>query len=453
MPSRRTSPGGLKFELSALARSLPGRLEGDDGTVDGVSIDSRSEIDGRLFVPLVADRDGHEFIADAAANGAAAYLTSQAPRSDVELPAIVVDATDRALTALGSLARERLHGPVVGITGSVGKTSVKDLTLAACRPAGPASASAASFNNELGVPLTLANAPAGVGVTIVEMGARGIGHITELCEVARPTVGLVTCVALAHSELFGSLEGVARAKGELVEALPAAGTAVLNADDPMVAAMATRTEASVLTFGTGIGGSSPDVRLGPVTVDRLLRPTFTVDCDRGRAEVTLQVRGAHMALNATAALAGALAAGVGFDEAVAGLREARISHWRMEVAESPAGALVVNDAYNANPTSVRAALRALVDLDADRPVAVLGEMAELGEEGPAEHLAVVGEAVAAGIRVIAVSAPAYGPQAEHATDRDEALERLGPLGPGDAVLVKGSRVAGLEHLARALLPS
>jgi UDP-N-acetylmuramoyl-tripeptide--D-alanyl-D-alanine ligase len=444
----------VKFLLSTLATEIDGRLIAPSGEpdasieVDGVSIDSRSDLDGRLFVPLVAARNGHEFIADAVAKGAAAYLTSQPARTDLAAPAIEVADTSAALTAIGVAARRRLDGPVVGITGSVGKTSVKDLTLAACRSAGPAWASAASFNNELGVPLTLANAPDGGGVTIVEMGARGIGHIEELCSVARPTIGLVTCVALAHSELFGSLAEVARGKGELIEALPPDGTAVLNADDPNVAAMAARTEARVLTFGTA---APADVRLESVTVDRLLRPTMAVVVDGERVEPTLQVRGAHMALNATAALAAALAAGVPLHLAVEGLVGAGSSRWRMEVLEAPGGALVVNDAYNANPTSMRAALRALGELEAERRVAVVGVMAELGEEGPAEHRAIVDEALAVGIEVVAVDAPAYGDRARHVTDRDAARLAVGPLGPGDAVLVKGSRVAQLERLVTDLV--
>ncbi len=443
--------------LSSLATDLGGRLHGPDGTVDGAAIDSRGEVDGRLFVPLVAERDGHEFVPAAVDGGAAAYLTSRPPGPSVDAPAIVVDDTAAALTVLGRIARRRLTGPVVGITGSVGKTSVKDLTLAACSTAGAAWASVASFNNELGVPLTLANAPEGSGVTIVEMGARGLGHIAELCEVARPTIGVVTRVALVHSELFGSIDDVASGKGELVEALPTGGTAVLNADDPLVAAMATRTDASVLTYGTGDGADRPSVRSSEVRVDRLLRPTFVVEADvptepgRRRAELTLEVRGAHMASNATAALATALAAGVPFDAAIEGLGSASVSPWRMEVAAAPSGALVINDAYNANPTSMRAAFRSLTELPAERRLAVVGLMAELGPEGPGEHLAIAEEAAEAGIELIAVAAPQYGDRARHVADRDDAAAALGTLGSGDAVLVKGSRVTGLERLAAELL--
>ncbi|MCL4133601.1 UNVERIFIED_CONTAM: hypothetical protein GTU68_044677 [Idotea baltica] len=352
-----------------------------------------------------------------------------------------------ALTAIGKLARSRLTGAVIGITGSVGKTSVKDLTLAACRPGGSVSASLASFNNEMGVPLTLANAADGVEIAIVEMGARGIGHIAELSEVAAPTIGVVTCVALAHSELFGNLEGVAQAKGELVEALPASGVAVLNGDDPLVAAMASRTAATTITFGTG----AVDVRATAISVDRELKPTFTIESDWGTAQLTLQVRGAHMAQNAAAAVAAAVSAGIDFAQAIEGLRSAELSPWRMSVAETDSGLVVVNDAYNANPTSMRAAIRALLDVPAEHRVAVLGVMAELGTEGPEEHLAVAREATAAGIRVIAVDATDYGHAVEHVSDREEAYKLLSSVGAGDAVLVKGSRVAGLELLAEQLL--
>ncbi len=447
----------MKFPLATLADDLGGRLAGpavpfEDIAVDGVTIDSRADVGGRLFIPIVAERNGHRFIPDAVAAGAVAYLTAEAPIEGLEVPAIVVDDTAEALTTLGRVARRRLTGPVIGITGSVGKTSVKDLTLAACRAAGPAWASAASFNNELGVPLTLANAPDGDGVVIVEMGARGIGHIAELCDVAKPTIGLVTCVALVHSELFGSIEEVARGKGELIESLPADGRAVLNADDPLVVAMGERTVAATSTFGVvAHGGQRPDVAVESVVVDRLLRPTMTIQVGSDRAELTLDVRGAHMAVNAAAALGGALAAGVPFERAIAGLRGAEVSQWRMAVTEAETGALVINDAYNANPTSMRAALRALAQLEADRRVAVVGLMAELGDEGPAEHLAVVAEAEAAGIEVIAVDAPAYGAKARHVESRAGAAEAIGPITAGDAVLVKGSRVAGLERLADELL--
>lgn len=452
----------MQFLLSELAAAVDGTLTGASAggpsrpvaeaeSVTNLSIDSRSVGPGELFVPLVAERDGHDFIDGAVANGAGAYLTTGRTANDSGsgpfVPAVLVEDTMAALTAIGKLARSRLTGSVIGITGSVGKTSVKDLTLAACRPGGSVSASVASFNNEIGVPLTLANAADGVEIAIVEMGARGVGHIAELCDVASPTIGIVTCVALAHSELFGDIEGVARAKGELVEALPSSGVAVLNGDDPLVAAMASRTSAGVVTFGSG----QADVRVSDVSLDRLLRPTFTIDSDWGSASATLQVRGAHMATNAAAAVAAAVSAGVSFDQAVEGIQAAELSPWRMDVSEAGNGLLVINDAYNANPTSTRAALNSLLELPAQRRVAVLGVMAELGVEGPAEHLAVAAEATAAGVRVLAVDAAQYGPDVEHVADRKAAYEALAGYGADDAVLVKGSRVAGLELLAAELL--
>lgn len=416
-----------------------------------MSIDSRSVVPGNLFVPLVAERDGHEFVTAAVEAGAGAYLSDRGPVPGAPpCPVITVADTAAALTEIGRLARSRITGPVIGVTGSVGKTSMKDLVAAACGASRLTHASERSFNNELGVPLTLANAPDGVEVAIVEMGARGAGHIAELCQVARPTMGIVTTVALAHSELFGTLEAVADAKSELVRALPAGGVAVLNADDPLVVAMAERTEATVTTFGLAGG----EVRAVDIILDEMLRPSFTVGTPAGSAPVTLGVAGAHMALNAAGAVAAALAVGVDLEAAVGGLASAALSPWRMEVVRAPSGLVVINDAYNANPTSMRAALAALAQFRAPEKIAVVGVMAELGDEGPAEHAAVAAEAAAAGIRVIAVDAPEYGPDAVHVANRDDAftaLGDLGDLGDGIAVLVKGSRVAGLERLADDLL--
>ncbi len=454
----------MHFHASDLARRLNGDLSGPEREVAGVSIDSRTVARGNLFVPLVVERDGHAYVPAALEAGAGAYLSSvgRLDGTAADSTAILVADTAEALAGIGRIARERLEGgAVVGVTGSVGKTSMKDLALAACAGAKATHASEKSFNNELGVPLTLANAPEGTEVAIVEMGARGKGHIALLCGIARPTVGIVTAVALAHSELFGSIEGVAEAKGELVEALPAAGVAVLNAEDERVAAMAGRTAARVVTYGRTRG----DVRATGIVLDDLLRPRFTIECDAGRAEVALDVRGAHMALNAAGAVAAALAVGVPLEAAAAGLAAARLSPWRMDVIRASDGVVVVNDAYNANPTSMRAALEALAALPRSgaagggaggaggggRRVAVLGLMAELGPEGPAEHAAVAAEAARAGVTVVAVAAPAYGDGAIHVPDRAAAAAAIGPLTAGDAVLVKGSRVAGLEVLAAELV--
>jgi UDP-N-acetylmuramoyl-tripeptide--D-alanyl-D-alanine ligase len=435
----------MRWRASAVAEAVGGRLEGPDADLDGVTQDSRTVVPGNLFVPIVAERDGHDFVAGALGAGAGAYLTARPPIGGT---AIVVGDTAAALTRLGQAARDRITTPVVGITGSVGKTSVKDLTAAAVGATRRTHANLRSFNNELGLPLTLANAPDGVEVTVLEMGARGPGHIAQLCAVGRPTVGVVTAVALVHSELFGSIEAVARTKGELVESLPPTGTAVLNADDPLVAAMAARTDAAVLRYGRT---AQADVVVDRLTLDDALLPRFRLHTAVGEAELHLPVAGEHMALNAAAAVTVGLALGVPLDALVDGLTRARVSPWRMEVVRGRNGELVINDAYNANPTSVRAALRALLAVPAQRRVAVLGPMAELGDEGPAEHRNVADEATAAGVAVLAVGCPAYGGSARHVATGAEARAALGPLGPDVAVLVKGSRVAGLERLAAELV--
>jgi UDP-N-acetylmuramoyl-tripeptide--D-alanyl-D-alanine ligase len=436
----------VRFQASAVAAAVGGTLHGDDVEVDGVAIDSRLVSRDQLFVPIVAERDGHDFIAAALASGAAAYLTTKAPDDGT---AIVVADTSAALIELGRLARAALPDLVLGITGSVGKTTVKDLAAAILKQRFRTAASERSFNNELGVPMTLANAPGDAEAVVVEMGARGRGHVALLCEVARPTIGLVTVVALAHAEMFGTIEEVAAAKSELVQSLPAHGTAVLNADDDNVAAMAHHTEASVLTFG--VERAEADVDADLVTVDDELRASFVLRSPWGNVRVRLGVRGAHQVSNALAAASASLAAGAGLDHVAAGLAAATLSPWRMELARTQDGAVVLNDAYNANPTSMRVALSSLAALPARRRIAVLGLMAELGAEGDSAHLEIVEQAADLGIEVIAVDAPQYGTGVRSVRGVDDALRAIGPVGDGDAILVKGSRVAGLERLASALL--
>jgi UDP-N-acetylmuramoyl-tripeptide--D-alanyl-D-alanine ligase len=432
----------VKFRASEIADAVGGELAGPDVEIDGANIDSRQLRGGELFVPIVGGRDGHDFIDDALARGAAAYLTARRPQGGT---AIVVADPARALTRLGGLARDRLGHHVVGVTGSVGKTSTKDLASGALRRRHRTHASERSFNNELGVPLTLLNAPDDTEVTVVEMGARGKGHIAELCDVARPTIGVVTSVELVHTELFGDLIAVADAKGELIEALPATGTAVLNADNPYVLAMSERTVADVLRYGL----HDADVRAERLHVGRDLRPAFLMCTPWGDAEVELAARGAHNVHNALAAASVALATGVDLRDVAEGLGEASLSPWRMEMTLTASGAIVLNDAYNAGPASMEAALRALAHLDTPRRAAVLGPMAELGAQSHDEHRRIAELALELGVKVITVAAPAYG--AFDVPDVDAALAALGTLDADDAVLIKGSRVAGLERLAERLL--
>lgn len=432
----------MRFTAGEVAAAARGRLVGPDVELDGVSADSRDDLGRRLFVPLVAERDGHDFLDDALAKGAAAYLTAREPQGGT---AIRVDDTLAALQALGAAARDRLPDRVVGITGSVGKTSVKDLLAAALATSFHTTASERSFNNELGVPLTLANAPDGTEATVVEMGARGLGHIAFLCDIARPTIGIVTTVGHVHTELFGTIDDVAAGKRELVESLPPTGTAVLNAEDQRVAAMASWTDASVVTFGL-VGA---DITATGISLDRELRPSFRLRSPWGEVDVRLAVRGHHQVSNALAAAAGALAAGAKLERVAAGLGAAVLSPWRMDLRRTPSGTLVLNDAYNANPISMAAALRSLAALDASCRVAVLGTMAELGAVAEQEHRAVGALAATLGIRVIAVNESRY--RGEDVPDIEAAAEALGALDGDAAVLVKGSRVAGLERLAELLL--
>jgi UDP-N-acetylmuramoyl-tripeptide--D-alanyl-D-alanine ligase len=436
----------MRWRASEIAGAVGGARHGPDVEVTGVTADSRQVRAGGLFVPLRAARDGHDFIGAAVEAGAAAYLTEQPAPEPGLATAIVVEDTLAALADLGRAARRRLPDRVVGVTGSAGKTSTKDLLAAALDGALRTAASERSFNNELGVPLTLANAPEGTEAAVVELGARGPGHIRHLCELARPTIGVVTNVGLAHTEMLGSLEGVAAAKSELVAALPPSGWAVLNADDERVAAMAAATPARVLSFGVTKG----EVRATGLVLDDGLRPTFRLRSPWGEADVRLEARGAHHAANAAAAAAAALAAGAPLEKVVDGLARARLSPWRMELSRAAGGGVVLNDAYNANPSSTAAALRALAALPARRRVAVLGPMLELGEHSGPEHRRVGELARDLGIdRLITVGARAYG--GEDVADAGEAARLVGPVGPGDAVLVKGSRAAGLERLAAALV--
>ena len=375
-----------------------------------------------------------------------ATLSSQGVHDGITT--IEVDDVDLAFAALGRAARDRLPDRVAGITGSVGKTSCKDLATSILTRRFVTTANEKSHNNELGVPLTLVNASPDTEVTIVEMGARGDGHIADLCDIARPTVAIVTAVELAHSEFMGGLDDIARAKGELVASLPTDGVAILNADNPRVAAMSARTSARAITFGLTDG----DVRASDVVIGDDLRVRFELHSEWGSAPIALGVRGLHHVGNALAAATLALVWGTPMSDVVDGLERAALSPWRMELHVAPNGVRVLNDSYNAGPASMEAALRALAHLPAARHHAVLGPMAELGDESATAHAQVAATAADLGIRLIALGTDDYGSNAAmRVASIDEALSALGELGPDDAVLVKGSRVAGLERLADALL--
>jgi UDP-N-acetylmuramoyl-tripeptide--D-alanyl-D-alanine ligase len=430
----------VRFSISELANRLGGEQTGPDVTVAGASIDTRTVLPGQLYVPIVAERDGHEFIGTALDSGAPAYLTQREP---VGGTAIVVADTALALLQLGLLARERMQGGVVGITGSVGKTTTKDLLRVCLASSFRVAASERSFNNELGLPLTLLNAPDDVEWVVLEMGARGTGHISRLTAVGRPDVGIVTSVAMAHVEYFGDLEGVARAKSELVAALPPNGLAVLNFDDPFVARMAAVSPCPILTYAVDADADA-DVRAERIVLDDDLRPWFQMSTPWGAAEVRLAVHGIQQVPNALAAAASALWCGAPFEGVVDALASATGSPLRMEVRRIPDGPVLVVDCYNANPASTEAALRSMAALPDGRKLAVLGLMAELGSETEAEHRRIAESARELGIEVVGFQTDLYG--SAQVASAEDAVALLLDLGPGDAALVKGSRVGRLEDV-------
>lgn len=461
----------IPLRLGEIARAVGGVMRGDpDLVVAEVVTDSRRMRDESLFIALRGEqRDGHDHVREALGTGAVAYVGE---REVVEgADAVLVEDTWAAIGQLGRAVRDRVGPAVVALTGSVGKTTTKDLAAAALGAGKRTVAAPGSYNNELGVPLTLLAVEADTEALVVEVGSRGVGHIAALMPLVRPDVAIVTAVSGAHLEMFGDLETVALAKGELVEALDADGTAILNADDARVLAMADRARGTVVTYGTrdrvAVGGSGRDVDVVAtnVAVDRLARASFDVRTPWGDARVTLPLAGAHHVHNALAALAAAGVLGVAVDAAAAALDGARVSAWRSDVAEADR-VVVLNDAYNANPASMAAALQALVEIERDGQAwAVLGVMAELGEVATEEHerlgrrcaeldvdrVVVVG-AEAEGIAAGALEAGMPAERLSVVADADKALEVVRDgVGPGDVVLVKGSRVAGLEKVAAAII--
>ncbi|NYJ07736.1 UDP-N-acetylmuramoyl-tripeptide--D-alanyl-D-alanine ligase [Petropleomorpha daqingensis] len=452
----------IRLSLAEVADAVGGTRTGDAEITGAVTVDSRTVGAGDLFVALPGERvDGADFVAVAAQAGAAAALST---RPDDALPTVVVDDPVAALGRLAAAVHARLAVTTVGITGSSGKTSTKDLLGQVLAAAGPTVSPPGSYNNDIGLPLTVLSADEDTRFLVLEMGARGPGHIARLCGIARPDIGVVLNVGSAHLGEFGSAEVIAQAKGELVEALPENGTAVLNADDPRVIGMAPRTAARVVT--TGIREPA-DVRATGVRLDESGRARFTLHAGGEEQDVALRVVGEHQVANALSAAGAALAAGLSPAAVATALSAAEPrSRWRMEVGRRPDGVTVVNDAYNANPESMRAALAALTALPGERRIAVLGAMAELGPGGGAEHERLGRDAAAAGVDlVVAVGADAVGiasgaaaagrrpgEESVHVPDRAAARALLSELlRPGDVVLVKASRSYGLERLAEDLL--
>ena len=454
----------IPLTLAAIAEitgASLGPFTGPAALARSVVIDSRQAGPGVLFAALPGERvDGHDFAVAAIEKGAVAVLASR----PVGVPALITPDVPAALAALARAVTDALPGlAIAGITGSVGKTTTKDLAAQLIERLGPTVAPYGSYNNEIGHPLTVLRVTEETRYLVLELSARGAGHIAQLCQIAPPRLGAVLCVGHAHTGEFGGLAEVALAKGELPAALPPDGVALLNADDTLVLAMAERTAARVVTFGVH---DRATVRAAGVTLDGQGRAGFTLVTPHGSAPVRLRLLGAHNVVNAlaAAALAGELGMGVA-DVAYALSAATNRSKWRMEVTARPDGVTVINDAYNANPEAMAAALETLATVARGRrSFAVLGHMNELGDESPQWHEQVGGLAAQAGVAGLIVvgedAAPMLtGAKAERSwhgeligvPDAGSAVAVLGNLlAPGDVVLVKASRAAGLEHVALAL---
>ena len=444
----------IEMTLEEIAAAVAGELRGGDSAArvtGGVEYDSRRVAPGGLFVAFAGSTvDGHDFAAGAVEAGAVAVLGTRA------VPGVPMVLVDDARTAMGKLARavvDRLPDlTIVGLTGSSGKTTTKDFIAQLLVPLGATVAPAGSLNNELGYPYTVLRADADTRYLVLEMGSRGPGHLRYLAGIAPPRVGVVLNVGVAHIGEFGSVDGIAAAKGELPEALPEDGVAVLNADDPRVAAMAGRTAARVVLVGESADAT---VRAEDVTLDERGRPAYTLIVPEGKTSVRLGVAGRHQVGNTLAAAAVAVECGLPLDalgEAIGDLRV--VSSRRMDVFERADGVTVIDDSYNANPASVAAALRALAALgEGRRTFAVLGYLAELGEYERTGHEEVGRLAAELGVdRIVVVGEPAapihhgamavakWGGESVVVTDQQAAVAILrDELRHGDVVLVKGSR--------------
>ena len=445
-------------------------LGAPEAVVSSFTMDSRVLVPGMGFVALRSARDGHDFVLDAFAHGATVAVVERpvamTTAGSAGPPVLVkVHDTWEALRALGRFVRERLSAQqtptaVVGITGSAGKTSTKDLVAAACAPQRRVHASPGSFNNEAGLPLSLLAVPDDVQVVVLEMGARFAGNIAELTEIARPDIGVITNIGLAHAGHLGGRSGVAAVKGELLDGLPSGGWAVLNDDCEATPALLARTVANVVRVGRT---PRADVFVDAVRLDDELRPRFHLASPWGSTEVALEVRGEHQVLNAAMGVAVAAALGIPVEVAAAGVRAARSAPQRMELRRSPDDILVLDDSYNSSPTSAAAALHGLAALAVPgRRIAVLGAMLELGDDTLDEHRALGAQAAREGVDLVVAVGPAGAAIAEgveaggaavvRVADADAAIRELqAQVRPGDGVLVKASRAAHLESVVATLL--
>lgn len=441
------------MQLSAIAMWTHGHLIGTDAQIDGFAIDSRKIKAGDLFVALKGEHvDGHDYLVDAKARGAAAALVER--RVDIDLPQVQVENVELALGDLASAVRAQRNARVIGITGSNGKTTVKTLTASILSLHGRTHVNTGSFNNEIGLPLTLLWMPEDTEYAVLEMGAGKPGDIDYLAAIARPDIGLVNLIAPAHLERMGTIEMVAETKGALYRALPADGVAVINADDAFA------------SFFNGLAGGRKVLRFGldhkadigaDILEQRVDGSRFILSTPHGDAEVSLPLPGRHNIANALAASAIALALDVPVDTIVEGLEKALAVEGRLKRIAMPNGWTLIDDSYNANPSSMHAAIDTLALAEGERWL-VLGDMAELGVDARALHAGVGSHAREHGIqklfavgRLNAAAVEAFGEGGTHYADKAGLIDALrAQVHAGVTCLVKGSHSAGMEQVVAAL---
>jgi UDP-N-acetylmuramoyl-tripeptide--D-alanyl-D-alanine ligase len=438
----------MRMTASEVAFAAHGTLIGPDVEAHGISFDSRSLVAGQAFVAVGAERDGHEFCQDAIARGAVFLLVHHGNQID-GITCVEVENTLDALALIGAYLRQKLSAQlqhrVVGITGSVGKTSTKDLVLAVLSGGfahvhGPEK----SLNNDIGVPITIANAPDGCDALVLEMGMRGFGEIGRLCAVGQPFIGVITEVGDAHSSRVGGIDGVVRAKAELVQSLPADGIAIVNADSVNAMRTVIGIDARVVTFGSHDGA---DVLWSIRSVDESGRHIAVFRYGAQEASGLVPLPGLHMVSNAAAAIAVGIHCGMPLQDAVNALASAAGAPQRMQWVATEAGLRILDDSYNANSLSVVAALRTLTQVEATSRFAVLGQMAEVDDEVNA-HLLVAATCRDLGIEILPLETDLYGLVAMSV---DEIVKQLSIEGTDSVVLVKGSRVSATERVVRALI--
>ncbi len=453
----------MKYSLAELGQATNARIEYIDAAtefISGIQTDSRKVQPGDLFVAIKGENfDGHDFIEEAFERGAVAAMVST-PIEDLSL---LVEDTLIGLGKLAKYHRHNLNAQVIAITGSSGKTSTKDLLAATLQQFGSTIAPAGSFNNEIGLPNTILSADVSTKFLVLEMGMRGIGHIDYLCEISAPDVAAVLNVGSAHIELLGSRAAIASAKSEILQRLKPSGTQILFADDPLVSKMNSKTNSKKITFGQS---DSADVRISNLVLDPTAKPSFDLTFNGDTKNISLDLVGEHQTFNAAAVAAMCIGLGLDFEKVCDAISNARPqSKWRMEVSELSNGVTLVNDAYNANPESMRAGLKALKAMAGDRRTwAVLGQMRELGADSDSAHdeigrLCVRLDvnrllAVGKGAKLIQMGASLEGSwdnESLYVDTIEEAIKLLkSELKSGDIVYLKASRAIGLESVAQAL---